>query len=105
VTFDNWFAIILFCGIYLSCLLLLDAAHKAHQTELRSRHREQVDGLHRTIRTLNREVKWLESERAKYKAALARRHDNPFDPFATSSTTDPVHIQWLPPSEEYDERE
>lgn len=97
MTTDNWFAIILFAGVYISCLLMLDGAHRAHIAALKGAHREQVASLRSYIRTLSRERLWLEAEvqRMKDKAERVR--------------AEPEHIQWmpmeLPPSEEYGEGE
>lgn len=123
MTTDNWFAIILFAGVYISCLLMLDGAHRAHIAALKAAHREQVAGLRSYIRTLSRERLWLEAEVQRMKDKLAERQENSFEPFQgvssdfnawpaeTSNTSDhgggptskPAHIQWLPPSEEYGE--
>lgn len=118
MTTDQWFSMLLFLGVYVSCLMLLDGAHRAHQAELKRAHREEVSGLRGYIRTLNRERKWLEAELAKVtrerERELAERTDAAFDPFANGAigapvsngnNADPAHINWLPPSEEYSEGE
>jgi hypothetical protein len=92
---DNWFVIIMFIGVYICCLLLLDGAHRAHIAALKGAHYEQVASLRSYIRTLSRERLWLEAE-------LARVKDK-----AKQVQAEPEHIewmplQWLPPSEEYD---
>lgn len=92
MTTDQWFSIILFAGVYFSCLLLLDAAHRAHISELKRIHHAELAGLRAYVRTLNRERKWLESELARMKHKAARQSEVSYDP---------VHIQYLPPSEEY----
>lgn len=105
---DNWFAIILFLGVYVSCLLLLDGAHKAHIAALKAAHREQVAGLRSYIRTLSRERLWLEAEVQRMKDRLAQRQESAFEPFTNGTnevSSDPEHIRWLPPSEEYGEGE
>jgi hypothetical protein len=99
MTVDNWFAAMCFLAVYVTCLLVLDGAHRAHIAELKRSHDAELGGMRTYIRTLNRERKWLEAELAKVKAKLAQREE---------VSADPVHIQWLPtlpPSEEYDERE
>lgn len=93
MTTDNWFAIILFAGVYISCLLMLDAAHRSHITALKGAHREQVAGLRSYIRTLSRERLWLEAEVQRLKDKVEREQVQ----------AAPEHIQWLPPSEEYGE--
>jgi hypothetical protein len=93
---DNLFVIIMFLGVYICCLLLLDGAHRARIGELKRVHREQVAGLRSYIRTLSRERQWLEAELARQKDKLAQGNG--------AVSADPVHIQWLPPSEEYDEQ-
>jgi hypothetical protein len=90
------FWLIVNLGLYLGCMLLLDGAHRAHIAELKRAHDAELTGMRTYIRTLNRERKWLEAELAKVKHKLEQREE---------VTADPVHIQWLPPSEEYDERE
>src|SRR4051812_7131487 len=100
MTTDNWFMIIVFVGVYVSCLMLLDGAHRAHQAELKRAHREQVSGLRGYIRTLNRERKWLEAELAKLQREREQAQERAFDPFTplvtgSGSTRDPAHIQWL----------
>lgn len=111
MTTDQWFSMLLFLGVYISCLILLDGAHKTRIGELKSIHREQVSGLRSYIRTLNRERKWLEAELAKVQRERERADGNPlgadaaFDPFANGNNADPAHINWLPPSEEYGERD
>lgn len=94
---DNLFVIIMFIGVYICCLLLLDGAHRARIAELKRVHREQVAGLRSYIRTLSRERLWLEAELARVKAKLDQREDVSYTP---------EHIQWLPtlpPSEEYED--
>jgi hypothetical protein len=93
---DNWFAAMCFLAVYATCLLVLDAAHRSHISALKEIHEAELAGMRTYIRTLNRERKWLEAELAKVKQKLAQREE---------VSADPVHIQWLPPSEEYDERE
>jgi hypothetical protein len=88
------FWLIVNLGLYFAGLLLLDAAHRSHIAALKQIHEAELAGMRTYIRTLNRERKWLEAELAKYKAKLAQRDE---------VGADPVHIQWLPPSEEYDE--
>jgi hypothetical protein len=90
---DYWFTVILFIGVWLCALILLDGAHKAHIAALKQVHAAELAGLRGYIRTLNRERKYLEAELAKYKARVALRQEVGYDP---------VHIQYLPPSEEYD---
>lgn len=104
MTTDNWFAALTFLAVYVMCLLLLDGAHRARIGELKHIHREQVAGLRSYIRTLSRERLWLEAELARQKEKLQqqREQERAFDPFQTANA-DPVHIQWLPPSEEYGE--
>jgi hypothetical protein len=96
MSIDNWFIIIMFLGVYLAGLLLLDNAHRSHIAALKQVHAAELAGLRGYIRTLNRERKWLEAELARVKAKMALRQEVGYDP---------VHIQYLPPSEEYDERE
>ena len=94
---DNVFAILVFLGVYVSCMLLLDAAHRSHIAALKQIHEAELAGMRTYIRTLNRERKWLEAELAKAKAKLAQREEVSYAA---------EHIQWmptLPPSEEYDE--
>jgi hypothetical protein len=115
MTTDQWFALTMFLGIYISCLLLLDGAHRGHMTDLKRSQREQVDGLRSYIRTLTRERKWLEAELAYYKlkAAKADKQERQFDyivgnpPFGGNGqvSSKPEHIEWLPPSEEYEEED
>lgn len=107
MTTDQWFSMLLFLGVYLCGLILLDGAHKTRIGELKSIHREQISGLRTYIRTLNRERKWLEAELAKVQREreLAERTDAAFDPFANGNSDEPAHINWLPPSEEYGERD
>lgn len=102
MTTDNWFAIILFAGVYISCLLTLDGAHRAHIAALKAAHREQVAGLRSYIRTLSRERLWLEAEVQRMKDKLAAQREQNG---ATDVRWMPEHIQWLPPSEEYDSNE
>jgi len=98
VSTDNWFAIILFAGVYICCLLLLDGAHRSHIVALKAAHREQVAGLRSYIRTLSRERLWLEAEVQRLKDRVRERE-------RVSAQVE--HIQWmpleLPPSEEYGE--
>jgi cyclopropane fatty-acyl-phospholipid synthase-like methyltransferase len=96
MTTDQWFMALLFCGVYISCLLLLDGAHRSRIAELKAWHDAELNGMRTYIRTLNRERKWLEAELAKVKARQAQREEVSYDP---------THIQWLPPSEEYGEGE
>jgi hypothetical protein len=95
-TADMWFWIICNIGIFVTALLLLDNAHRSHISALKQVHAAELAGLRGYIRTLNRERKWLEAELARVKAKMALRQEVGYDP---------VHIQYLPPSEEYDERE
>ena len=104
---DNWFAIILFAGVYISCLLLLDGAHRSHIAALKAAHWEQVAGLRSYIRTLSRERLWLEGEvqrlrDAAIEAAVAKKLRE-----REQVRAEVDHIQWmpleLPPSEEYGE--
>jgi hypothetical protein len=99
VTTDNLFVIIMFIGVYICCLLLLDGAHRARIAELKRVHREQVAGLRTYIRTLSRERLWLEAELQRLKD---KAEQDAFAPFQGVSA-DPAHIQWLPPSEEYED--
>ena len=94
MTINEWFFLLTTLALAFSALLLLDAAHRAHIAEIRRFHAAELNGLRAYIRTLNRERKWLEAELAKAKARMSRQSDVPVDP---------VHIQWLPPSEEYGE--
>jgi hypothetical protein len=102
---DNLFVIIMFIGVYVMCLLLLDGAHKAHIAALKHAHYEQVAGLRTYIRTLSRERMWLEAELQRVKDKLEQRQNGEVQ-------AAPEHIQWmpgpkgspLPPSEEYDEQ-
>src|SRR4051812_3305116 len=107
MTTDQWFSMLLFLGVYLCGLILLDGAHKTRIGELKQVHREQISGLRGYNRTLNRERKWLEAELAKVQREreLAQVQERAFDPFTSGNSDDPAHIQWLPPSEEYGERE
>lgn len=108
MTTDQWFEMLIFLGTYLAGLLLLDAAHKAHIAELKRAHREEAAALRGYIRTLHRERKWFEAEltRQKEKVKQAKREQTAFDPFAEiANSSDPTHIQWLPPSEEYNEED
>lgn len=94
MTVDNYFAAFTFLAVYVTCLLVLDAAHRSHISALKQIHEAELAGMRTYIRSLNRERKWLEAELAKYKQKLAVSYE-------------PEHIQWmptLPPSEEYDER-
>jgi hypothetical protein len=93
MSIDYWFTVILFIGVWLCALILLDGAHKAHISALKQVHNAELAGLRGYIRTLNRERKWLEAELARVKAKMALRQEVGYDP---------VHIQYLPPSEEYD---
>jgi hypothetical protein len=93
MTTDNWFAAIVFFAVYVLAIMLLDGAHKAHISALKQVHNAELAGLRGYIRTLNRERKWLEAELARVKAKMALRQEVGYDP---------VHIQYLPPSEEYD---
>jgi hypothetical protein len=97
MTVDNYFAAFTFLAVYVTCLLVLDAAHRSHIAALKAMQDAELAGMRTYIRTLNRERKWLEAELARAKAKLAQREEQ--------VTADPVHIQWLPPSEEYGERE
>ncbi len=103
MTTDYWFTVILFIGVWLCALMLLDGAHKAHIAALKAAHREQVAGLRSYIRTLSRERLWLESEVQRLGDKLKAQREQ--------VRAEPEHIewmplQWLPPSEEYDgERE
>lgn len=99
MTLDQWFAAFTFLGVYVACLLLLDAAHRSRIAELKAWHDAELTGMRTYIRTLNRERKWLENELARMKQKLAQQQEREQVPY------DPVHIQWLPPSEEYDEKE
>jgi len=98
VSTDNWFAIILFAGVYISCLLFLDGAHRAHIAALKAAHYEQVASLRSYVRTLSRERLWLEGEVQRLRDKLREREQ-------VRAEVD--HIQWmpleLPPSEEYGE--
>ena len=96
---DNWFAALTFLAVYLIALMLLDGAHKAHIAALKQTHNAEVAGMRGYIRTLNRERKWLEAELARVKSKLEVQ--NRFDYLVGK----PEHIQWLPPSEEYDSNE
>src|SRR4051812_3761897 len=102
---DQWFSMLLFLGVYLCGLILLDGAHKTRIGELKAVHREQVSGLRSYIRTLNRERKWLEAELAKVQREreLAQVQERAFDPWTTvtgnppftgGNSDDPAHIQW-----------
>jgi signal transduction histidine kinase len=99
MTTDNLFVIIMFIGVYICCLLLLDTAHRAHIAELKHIHREQVASLRSYIRTLSRERLWLEAELQRHKDKLAEREQVQ----GTDTRWMPEHIQWLPPSEEFGE--
>jgi hypothetical protein len=109
VTTDYWFTVILFIGVWLCALMLLDGAHRAHIAALRHAHREQVAGLRSYIRTLSRERLWLEAEVQRLGDKMDQQRDKvraDFDAWATEqSLSKPEHIQWLPPSEEYGEGE
>jgi len=100
VSIDNWFAAIVYLGVYFVGLLLLDGAHRAHIGELKRGHAAELAGMRTYIRTLNRERKWLEAELAKYKAKL----DAQQDAARAGVPWMPEHI-FLPPSEEYDSGE
>lgn len=113
---DNWFWVVCDLGVYFAGLMLLDGAHRTRIGELKRIHREQVQGLRTYIRTLNRERKWLEAELAKVtrereRAEVQERAFDPFTPIVTGSgsTNDPAREpfghKWLPPSEEYEERD
>jgi hypothetical protein len=99
MTTDYWFTVILFIGVWLCALMLLDGAHKAHIAALKAAHREQVAGLRSYIRTLSRERLWLEAEVQRLGDKLARQRELEA---GTSVRWMPEHIEWLPPSEEYD---
>jgi len=93
MSIDNGFAALTFLAVYVTCLLVLDAAHRSHIAALKQIHDAELAGMRTYIRTLNRERKWLEAELAKVKAKLAVSYE-------------PEHIQWmptLPPSEEYED--
>ena len=103
---DVWFTIILFLGVWLAGLLILDASHRSHIAALKQIHEAELAGMRTYIRTLNRERKYLEAELAKAKEKLRQREEVAYAP---------EHIQWLPfgtgatgptlpPSEEYDEK-
>jgi hypothetical protein len=98
MSIDNYFAAFTFLAVYVSCLLVLDAAHRSHIAALKAMHDAELAGMRTYIRTLNRERKWLEAELAKVKQKLAQREE------ATAVPWMPEHI-FLPPSEEYDSGE
>jgi hypothetical protein len=95
---DNWFVLIMFLGVYICCLLLLDGARRAHIAALKGAHREQVASLRSYIRTLSRERLWLEAEVQRLGDNLAKQREE----VKADVRWMPEHIQWLPPSEEYD---
>lgn len=116
MTIDNWFVLIMFLGVYICCLLLLDGAHRGRIAELKHIHQQQLDGLRTYIRTLTRERKWLEQELEWYKQRAAKRERQISSPPPTAPagwsagvSDEPEHIQWmpleLPPSEEYEEED
>jgi len=100
MSMDNWFAAIVYLGVYFVGLLLLDGAHRAHISELKRGHAAELAGMRTYIRTLNRERKWLEAELAKYKEKVRQREDE----LGAAPAWMPAHI-FLPPSEEYDSGE